>query len=513
MRMTGWIGLMLLTMSAQVTARQDASAMELGTDRPGYDFGDFAIDNGAAECLQRCRDDARCRAWTFVGEQAPDGSGTCWLKDRVPPARPMTHAVSGSVEPEPEHPEWARSYAVDRDVDWADLVVQTGDIDNFSFGWPADFTPFSGRQTPRHAFPFAPESDDPDGTDRIMVPSSYNGHPPRGNDGYVETTGRPDNQPRPIVVDLPDAMPAIETVMLQLLVDDFQAPIFAAHYRVAIDGERMPGMELGINALRQTGPVGKLVSFGLLPEYHHLLQDGRLEIAIDDPTSGAGDGFAIDFVRVLINPKTLPERGRVGGRVSDAQSGAALSGALVSTALGQVETAPDGSYRIENVPAGLAVVRAASAGYVPSAATSDLVDGATVKLDFRLAPRQLDQAELARQLGQSGRVEIPGIFFELDSAALKSASKTALDAVLAVLGAQPDRRYVIEGHTDSQGDAAYNLDLSTRRARAVADWLIGRGIAADRLATQGYGETHPTADNTTAAGRALNRRVELARIE
>ncbi len=71
----------------------------------------------------------------------------------------------------------------------------------------------------------------------------------------------------------------------------------------------------------------------------------------------------------------------------------------------------------------------------------------------------------------------------------------------------------IEGHTDSQGDDAFNLDLSQRRANSVRRYLVEQGITAERLEAVGYGETKPVDTNKTAAGRENNRRVEFTILE
>jgi OOP family OmpA-OmpF porin len=68
----------------------------------------------------------------------------------------------------------------------------------------------------------------------------------------------------------------------------------------------------------------------------------------------------------------------------------------------------------------------------------------------------------------------------------------------------------VAGHTDQRASAEYNEKLSRRRADAVRDYLIGKGVSADRLSAAGYGETKPVADNNTEAGRQQNRRVEFA---
>jgi OOP family OmpA-OmpF porin len=73
----------------------------------------------------------------------------------------------------------------------------------------------------------------------------------------------------------------------------------------------------------------------------------------------------------------------------------------------------------------------------------------------------------------------------------------------------PDRKVLIEGHTDSSGSASYNSDLSQRRANAVEALLINQGVDPTRIVARGYGESYPVATNDTAAGRQQNRRVEI----
>jgi len=116
---------------------------------------------------------------------------------------------------------------------------------------------------------------------------------------------------------------------------------------------------------------------------------------------------------------------------------------------------------------------------------------------------------LARRLEATGRAVVYGIYFDPDSASLKPESESTLEEILAVLQAQPALRLQVAGYTDSTNTDAYNLKLSQQRAEAVVKWLVDHGVAAARLAANGFGESQPVADNTTAAGRALNRRVEL----
>ena len=119
---------------------------------------------------------------------------------------------------------------------------------------------------------------------------------------------------------------------------------------------------------------------------------------------------------------------------------------------------------------------------------------------------------LERSLDESGRAILYGIRFDVGSAELRPESEATLEEALVTLQERPDLRLAVEGHTDAVGGEAANQALSERRARAVVAWLVEHGIAASRLEARGMGEAEPVASNATAQGRALNRRVELARL-
>jgi len=122
-------------------------------------------------------------------------------------------------------------------------------------------------------------------------------------------------------------------------------------------------------------------------------------------------------------------------------------------------------------------------------------------------------ASLQRQLEQEKHVAIYGIRFDVDSAHLQPRSKTVIDEIAKVMVDNPAWRFQVEGHTDSDGGAAYNEALSQRRAQAVVDDLVNREkVDRGRLVPLGFGLTRPVAPNATEAGKALNRRVELVRL-
>jgi len=111
-----------------------------------------------------------------------------------------------------------------------------------------------------------------------------------------------------------------------------------------------------------------------------------------------------------------------------------------------------------------------------------------------------------------GRAEVHGIYFAFASATLVPASDPALREIATLMTSNPTWVVTIEGHTDSIGTKASNLDLSNRRAAAVRDALIKRfNVPAARLQSVGFGDTKPVTTNATIEGRARNRRVELAR--
>jgi OOP family OmpA-OmpF porin len=105
-----------------------------------------------------------------------------------------------------------------------------------------------------------------------------------------------------------------------------------------------------------------------------------------------------------------------------------------------------------------------------------------------------------------------GLRFELNSAELTDEDITQLDELVGYMKKIPGLAGMIEGHTDSSGSEAYNQALSERRALSVVDYLRAAGVEAD-LTAVGYGETRPVADNSTAEGRATNRRVVVSRTD
>lgn len=486
------------------------------------------------------------------------------------PSGPPIVPVAGRGNP--KH-DWPLEYERTVGGPEADLVVRTGDINNLGFGWPSGFDPFSGRSTPAHPFPDpynippnAPPGTDrimigtgvtpvhmhlqrtPGKLDRIMVDSAIWTKPGDGYSGalqncYALRPSVPPNQtlgpiqlspndeaflwvstqsaasctrerqltmPASIVLDVGNLPSKITSVVVQIFADDFQAPVYHSYFQVSLNGTRIPSFEYVINSLDQSGPIGKLVSMRLLPEYWPLLKSGTVKLLIDDPTTHVQDGYAVDFVRILVNPHKFKYQVSLTATVTDADKHTPVPGATVTAGLESAATDRQGKCQLKGIPAGLVVATASAPGYDENSVPVDLPAGQNGNADIQLHRHQESAAALEQSIAQTGTATIYGIHFDTGSSKLRADSIPALNAVLGLINGHPGSNWIIAGHTDNQGSDALNIPLSKARAGSVISWLTAHGVAANRLMPQGFGSTRPVADNSTANGRFLNRRVEIA---
>lgn len=128
----------------------------------------------------------------------------------------------------------------------------------------------------------------------------------------------------------------------------------------------------------------------------------------------------------------------------------------------------------------------------------DLAEYAEKEINLYLVPIEKGQV-----------VRLNNIFFDFGKATLRSESNKELDRLVRIMTENGEMKIEIGGHTDDKGSDAFNLQLSNDRARAVADYIMGKGITSDRVSFKGYGESRPVASNDTEEGTQLNRRVEF----
>lgn len=144
---------------------------------------------------------------------------------------------------------------------------------------------------------------------------------------------------------------------------------------------------------------------------------------------------------------------------------------------------------------------------------SDNTSGGLVVMQTKPAmiTASLLHADAMKQaLAQNGKVDIQ-VNFATDSAQILPGSQPQIDQVAALLRNDPILQLAVNGHTDNSGNPVHNLELSRKRADSVVAALATTGIDANRLRSDGFGDTRPVADNATAEGKAKNRRVELVR--
>jgi len=188
--------------------------------------------------------------------------------------------------------------------------------------------------------------------------------------------------------------------------------------------------------------------------------------------------------------QTKTTKGAVYGTAGGAAAGAVLGqvigrdtkGTLIGTAIG------------------------AAVGGMGGAAVGRMMDNQ--EKDMRNALGTSEAAAVSRE-GNLLAVTFKGdVTFDTNSAAVRPGLYSEIDRVAGVLTQYPNTLIRVEGHTDSVGSESYNLDLSNRRAMAVKNLLVQRGVADNRIEVIGFGETMPVAANETEAGRQTNRRGE-----
>ena len=181
----------------------------------------------------------------------------------------------------------------------------------------------------------------------------------------------------------------------------------------------------------------------------------------------------------------------------------AKSGAAIGAAAGAIVGAVLGNNRGHH-----SAKRGAVVGTLAGGAAGAIVGAMMDKQEREL--RQIQGVNVERTAGNELKVTVRNdVLFDFNSSALRAASRDSIQQMANVFQNYPNTTLYVEGHTDSIGSVSYNKALSTRRADSVANYLEQLGVNGGRINTYGYGFSQPRATNSTAAGRQLNRRVEI----
>jgi len=198
----------------------------------------------------------------------------------------------------------------------------------------------------------------------------------------------------------------------------------------------------------------------------------------------------------------VPPNGMVAGTVTASETGEPIAAARVSVVDApqplSVTCTSDGVYQV-SVPAGTWTVKAEADGFLPKTQAVVVSADDTTVINFELRPA-LVQGQVLR---------FNNIYFDVASANIKPESYPVLDQIVATLLENTNARVQIAGHTDSDGSNEYNQTLSEQRAASVFNYLVSKGVPANRLTTIGFGETMPVVPNTSSANKAQNRRIEF----
>jgi len=181
----------------------------------------------------------------------------------------------------------------------------------------------------------------------------------------------------------------------------------------------------------------------------------------------------------------------------------AKKGAAIGAVAGAIAGAVIGNNRGHH-----SAKRGATVGVLAGGAAGAIVGAMMDKQEREL--RQIQGVNVTRTSPGELNVTVRNeVLFDFNSAGLRPASRTSLREMANVFQKYPNTTIEVAGHTDSIGSAAYNQRLSDRRAEAVATYLDNLGVNGSRIDAVGYGKSQPRATNSTAAGRQLNRRVEI----
>ncbi|MBR5741158.1 MAG: carboxypeptidase regulatory-like domain-containing protein [Firmicutes bacterium] len=257
--------------------------------------------------------------------------------------------------------DWSAKTVTLKNTSEAELMVRVGDIDALN-DEDDEYNPFTATSQRSHSYPWAKDAADPAGTDRIYVGSKYHGEASDGYSGNYQWYKAGDDTENAygdgalvITMNYSASGITVKNALLQLCIDDFQALSWETNFTVKLNGKDAPFIAELLNHVDQTGPVSYIISAIIPPSFYSDIASGKLVITVDE-TTGKGDGYAIDFAKLLVNYNSKVFTGKFEG-VTEPGATVRLLGTSTTTMANST-----GRFSFDAVP-GLNAVRASKTGY------------------------------------------------------------------------------------------------------------------------------------------------------
>lgn len=273
--------------------------------------------------------------------------------------------VTAAAVSDADNGDWSAQSVTRTGTAEAELMVRVGDIDalNDEYAIEDGYNPFTATQQRSHGYPWAKDDADAPGTDRIYVGSAWTGEAADGYGGNYQWYAQGEDEENAygdgalvIPMKYDAAGVKVKSALLQLCIDDFQAVSWESNFTVKLNGKDAPFIAELLNHVDQTGPTSYITSAIIPASFYPDVASGSLTIEIDE-TTGMGDGFAVDFAKLLVNYNSNVFTGRFTG---ETEPGATVRLLGTSTT---IVASDSGRFEFEAIP-GLNAVRASKDGYV-----------------------------------------------------------------------------------------------------------------------------------------------------
>lgn len=424
-------------------------------------------------------------------------------------------AVKAQIHSRTSDTAFLKQQTILKGIPEADCLIRIGDIDNFGLGWPAQFDLFCDIQTETGVLPGKTVLNDLLGFDKAIVSSHIKpaGVLRCGKDALSTKSGL--NVTKGFSASIPlDALKGtlVKNAILQLHLADLQTIQYCSHYSLKINGVANTEGEQILNHLEMPEGVGRMITIPLPPDViKGLASSSKLEIKIDDE-NGSGDAFAIDFMRLLINPNRVGDcKGQIQGRVVQQNTDIALGGAeIILQDQRRVLVNEKGDFSINDMPTGTQVLHIVKPGYNDMWQSVDVSKGQNeneILISMEASRRTIPF--LYKELRVGDKTILNQIQFSEQRNALEPGDHPSLMALFVMMKDNPSLQIEIDGHSLSEGDALDNWVKSYLRANSCKNFLVQRGISASRILVYGWGMSLPIRTKGEPEEMKVNERIEF----